>query len=518
MKTRFLIAVVALFASVEAFGANVQADEATFEAPVDLAGSVWLNNPYGSVDLVGGEGTKVVVTVQRIINAMNDQAMKDAKEAVNTTLSGDSRVRVVQTTYPEPRDRRWSAIVNYNVRVPRSVHVKIVGRAMDHIRVSQMLGNVNITAFSGIIMLTNLSGSSMVETINGRVIYDYPDRPVGNARVQAINANIDIYAPPGSVFDWVAETLTGELLTSFDVRGLFSGNVYRGHTTPTGGGPTLTTSTLSGRVTLLARGTSPQQARRLTRQAVNAPQGSGNSLPPVRKVQIPFIYDQMWLFAADVADVSVGEIHGSTRIQTGAGEVELGVVYGTAVVNSRGGPLNFGDMRGPLDVHTDAGDVIIRVSRQGGSASTEGGSVRVIYAGGPMTLRSGGGDIVVQQVAAPIDATTLSGDISLTLSPLLKTQRLTAKTSQGNITLVASPTFAADIDAVVITDDGDANRIHSDFNLTIRREAFNGRTRIRATGKINGGGERIELVAEDGSINISSQVVTPMVIANPRQQ
>jgi len=94
---------------------------------------------------------------------------------------------------------------------------------------------------------------------------------------------------------------------------------------------------------------------------------------------------------------------------------------------------------------------------------------------------------------------------------------MTAKTSQGNVALVVSPTFAADIDALVITGDADANTIRSDFNLTIRREAYNGKTRIRATGKINGGGERIELVAEDGSINISSQVIAPMVISNPRQ-
>jgi DUF4097 and DUF4098 domain-containing protein YvlB len=187
------------------------------------------------------------------------------------------------------------------------------------------------------------------------------------------------------------------------------------------------------------------------------------------------------------------------------------------VVNSRGGPLNFGDMRGPIDVHTDAGDVTVRVSRQGGTASTEGGSVRVIYAGGPMNLRSGGGDIIVQQANAPIDASTRSGDISLTLSPLQKTQRVTAKTSQGNVTLVVNPNFAADIDATLVTNDSDANRIHSDFNLTFRREAHNGKIRIRATGKINGGGERVELSAEDGSINISSQVVNPMVIANPRR-
>jgi DUF4097 and DUF4098 domain-containing protein YvlB len=516
MKFRFLIAVLALFASVEAFG-GVQVDEASFEALVDLNGSVLLLNAYGSVDVVGGDGNKVVITVQRVINAMNDQALKDAKEVVNTTLEGNASMRVAKTTFPEPRDPRWTAVVNYTVRVPRSVHVKVVGRSMDHIKVSQILGNVTVNAFSGTIILSNLGGASVVDTINGRVIYDFPDRPLANARITAVNADIDIYAPRESAFDWVAETLMGDLLTSFDMRGLFNGNVYKGHANNSGG-PTLTTITFSGRVRLLARGTAPEQARRVSR-TVSAPQGSSNtaSLPPVREVKIPIVYRAMWVYEADVADISIGEIHGSTRIMTGAGEVELGVVFGTANVNSRGGPLTFGDMMGPIDVHTDAGDVTVRVARQGGSASTEGGSVRVTYAGGPMTLRSGGGDIVVQQAAGSIDATTRSGDIGVTLSPLQKTQRVTAKTSQGNVTLVVNPNFAADIDAIVVTEDGDANRIHSDFPLTIRREAYNGKTRIHATGKINGGGERVELVAEDGSINISSQVVSPMVIASPRR-
>ena len=109
---------------------------------------------------------------------------------------------------------------------------------------------------------------------------------------------------------------------------------------------------------------------------------------------------------------------------------------------------------------------------------------------------------------------TRSGDINITVSPMLKTNRVLAKSSQGNVTLILSPSFAADIDATVVTDDADANRIRSDFNLSVRRETANGKTRLHATGKINGGGDRIELYAEDGSINISSQVITP--VAPPR--
>jgi hypothetical protein len=52
--------------------------------------------------------------------------------------------------------------------------------------------------------------------------------------------------------------------------------------------------------------------------------------------------------------------------------------------------------------------------------------------------------------------------------------------------------------------------------VTVRREQVGNKTRIRATGKINGGGERVELYAEDGDIHISSQNITPIRLANPK--
>jgi DUF4097 and DUF4098 domain-containing protein YvlB len=520
MKVRFLISAVALFASIEALAATPQVEQFSRQLPIDATGTIWLNNPYGSIDVVGTDDDKFTISVQRQITAMDEQSLKEAREAVIITFEGDARVRVVKTRFPEPRDPRWVAICNYFVRVPRSVNVKIGGRAMDHIRLTQLAGKVTVSAFSGTIILSNVSGASTVDTVNGRVIYDYAQRPTANMNVQVINADIDIYAPRESAFEWVAESLNGDLLTNFfDIRGLFHGKIFRGRWNGSGVVPTLTTQTVSGKVTLLARGTAPAEARRIVAVAsqgrsiasvsalpMPAPPATPN-LQTIKKFQVPIIYMQNWQFVTNVMDVAVGEVHGNARVQTGAGEVELGVVFGTCEVDSGGGPLTLGDLMGPIDVHTDAGDVGIRAARQGGTASTDGGIVRVGYAGGPMNLRSGGGDIVVLQAAAPIDAATRSGDVSITMSPTMKTNRVTAKTSQGNVTLIVTPTFAADIDATLLTDDADSNRIRSDFNLTISREVSNGKTRLHATGKINGGGDRIELFAEDGSINISSQAI-----------
>jgi len=191
--------------------------------------------------------------------------------------------------------------------------------------------------------------------------------------------------------------------------------------------------------------------------------------------------------------------------------VRLALVKGECTVVSLGGPLTLSDVFGPINARTKAGDILINAARSGGFVSTGGGLIRVLYAGGPMTLHSDGGDIIVRTATGALAADTPSGDISLTIDANAHSVPIEAKTGEGNVTLNVNPRFAADIEAVVITSDPEANAIHSDLNgLSFRKEQVGGRTRIRATGKINGGGERVELYAEDGSINISSQVITPV--------
>jgi DUF4097 and DUF4098 domain-containing protein YvlB len=221
-------------------------------------------------------------------------------------------------------------------------------------------------------------------------------------------------------------------------------------------------------------------------------------------------------YTTAMGNIIVGEVRGNARVFTGAGEIQLGTVYGHSNVVSLGGPLNLGDMLGAVNANTRAGDILVRAAREGGTIITGGGIIRLLYNGGPTELHSGGGDIVIRQAAAPIDADTQSGDIAVTVDPGSKTETVTAKTSKGNITLYVPTAFGADVDATVITSDPEANRFSTDLTgLTVRREQIAGKTRIRATGKLNGGGERVELYASDGAITITTRAPSPVSIVTP---
>ena len=68
----------------------------------------------------------------------------------------------------------------------------------------------------------------------------------------------------------------------------------------------------------------------------------------------------------------------------------------------------------------------------------------------------------------------------------------------------------------MLTSRPDANAIRSDFNgLTIKRDQVGSKTRIHATGKLNGGGDRVELFAEEGDIHISNVATSPVTVMSP---
>jgi DUF4097 and DUF4098 domain-containing protein YvlB len=516
---RILIAVAALLPATQLFAATFAASNRVVrEFAIDPSGSVWIDNPFGSIDVIGGDGNVVSVTVERSIVAPDAISMKEAADAVLVSFEGDSKVRLIRTVMPPTRNARWTALVDYTVHLPKSVAVKIGSKSADHIRISHLNGSVTVNGFAGTVIMDGVVGASAVSMVNGRIIYDYGQRPMAKAEVQAVNADIDVYVPASANFDWIADTLNGDILTTFPVRGSrFSGTVFHGQVNGSGG-PTLNTTTMMGRVLLLAKGTNPAQARSMRVNPVDHhPVPADVLLSPSQKIQLPFVTGD-WVFAASVADVSVGEVRGNAHVETGAGEVELGTVFGQCNVTSMGGPLNLGDIVGALFAHTGAGDILVRAARMGGQVTTDGGLIRVIYAGGPMTLRSGGGDIIVRQASGAVDAETTSGDITLTGDPNQRTLKVTARTLQGNVILNVNPRFGADIDATILTSDPDMNEMHIDFTgLTVRREQVGAKTRIRATGKVNGGGERVELYAEEGDIHISAQTISPIRLANPKR-
>lgn len=506
MKTRVLTAAIVLLTCGSAFAARTVSRTFSSDQTFGLAanGTFYLENPLGNVVIYGKDTPNVEAMLFKTVEGVDKDAVAAGRRQTTLIVGGDDNGRSVRTvTGPS---RGWTASVAWRIGVPRTANVRILTRAGDHIRVSGMRAGVQVKNFNGSIHLEDVVGAAIVESVNGSIYYQ-SSQVRGNVLLSTVNGSITVTVPPQAGFRWIAETIKGDIRTNLPARGTFFGNTFRG-TVNAPGGPTISTGSLMGNVQLYAEGRPVRLASSIRKSApIPAPNLRAGGGPAQRVVHGTFE------FATSLGNVSVEQIHGSANIFTGAGEVQLGAVNGACKVRSNGGPMQLGEILGPVDLETRAGDILVDTARRGGTITTRGGTIRLLYTSGPTRLISGGGDISVRQAAAPINADTASGDISIAVDATLKTQRVEARTAKGNVILNVTSQFAGEIDATILTSDPDADTFLSDIpGLSVSREQVGGKTRVRATGKINGGGEKIVLHATDGDIRISTGPVPPTVV------
>src|ERR1700753_2351008 len=172
MKLRNHLAIVALglLAATAALAAPpastlVSKDEFVKQFPLDVGGSFWIDNPFGNIEIVGVESSGLVVTVQKITRGVDQAALKEGREQTQVLLEGDNHVRSIRTIVPSVRTPRWSSEVSYIIRVPRTVHVKVLSQWSDHIHIANIYGNVTVKNVSGTIRLDDVAGASIVDSI-----------------------------------------------------------------------------------------------------------------------------------------------------------------------------------------------------------------------------------------------------------------------------------------------------------------------------------------------------------------
>jgi DUF4097 and DUF4098 domain-containing protein YvlB len=492
----FAMILGAAAASAATFGGAAEVYQKS--APIDADGTLVIVNPFGDIDIVGVDGlNEVAFTVRKTVNGTDEAAMKEGRENTALYFNGDNKARMIKTTIPIVHSLRWSSGVDYTVRVPRSLKLHIESHTGQRVHIVNVAGAVWVKNVNGNIILDNLTGTVSADSANGNVIFDSVFKPASEIQLASINGNIEIDVPADSTFRWAGQTLRGDFLATIPTTGRFTGPMFRGAVNGEHG-PMVSTTSLMGNVYVLRRGTHVDDAQSM-RAALAASGSNGEQMPRgvVAKTLQAAAFDGDLIFSTPLGNISVGQVRGAARVETRAGEVHLGSVQLQCDVVSLGGPVTLGEVMGPLTARTTAGDVIINATHQGG------GMIRMLYAAGVTNLHSAGGDIVVRQATGPISAETRSGDVTIVLDPTVHTTAVDAKSSEGNVTLYVSAQLAADIDATLLTSDASANDIRTDFpGLNIRRDQVGKKVRIRATGKVNGGGDRVSLYAEDGDITI----------------
>ena len=517
-----LVLLATLAAAGSAVAQVIVTDPLEHEFAIVAGGLVVIDNAFGNIHVSTHNAAKAVVSADRVIHAVDGNAVAEARNAVQRVVEGNDKLKILRTVQPPGMNARWSAQVNYRIMLPRNVNLKIQSQQTGGIRVTDLGGEISVKNFKGPVLIENPGSGLVVENINGDITVLAPRGLGASAQLVSINGSIAVRVPADANLTWDVDTVMGDARTDLRLRGgrYMSETRFRGNINDAGN-VTLTTQSFKGNVFLLlpgSSGTAATSVRTLAKQftrpepGIDAVSANDNR----RGVQLPLV-QKSFRYSTTIGDVKIDEIRGAAKIYTGGGEINLGSVFGYCDLLSRGGPLTLGEITGPLTARTEGGNISIQRARVGGTIITGGGTIQVQDLGGPGQLSSGGGDIIVRRAAGPITAETRSGDITITLDQKLKSERVTAKSAKGNILLTVPAGFGADVDATIITSDPSANAIRSDIaGLSVQREQVGAKTRIRATGKINGGGDRVELHARDGGIHIA--VESPRVIPMVPQQ
>ena len=147
-----------------------------------------------------------------------------------------------------------------------------------------------------------------------------------------------------------------------------------------------------------------------------------------------------------------------------------------------------------LDLHSSDGHINVDGTTGPAKIDTSDGAVEVHNFSGNIRARTSDGHITVDGVVSEVYLSSGDGHIEFTARPGSKMARgWLLHTGDGRVEIKLPQDFAAELSAH--TGDG---RITLDFPVTVNGDI--GRSRVR--GKLNGGGELLEITTGDGSIHV----------------
>ena len=208
-------------------------------------------------------------------------------------------------------------------------------------------------------------------------------------------------------------------------------------------------------------------------------------------------------------DISLVSAKKDVNLHTSGGDIDLRDISGRLEASTSGGNIGVERCSGEVSVSTSGGDIILRNTGGSTRAMTSGGDVQASNIDGGIVAKTSGGDLVLSDIRGPIDGSTSGGDVraSLSLTDFSKPHPVTLHSSGGSIELSIPEKLPATVRAEIIMDrrgwgSFDQYEIISDFPLTMTKDHEGGREIIRAEGKLNGGGDLIDLSTSSGNIEI----------------
>ncbi len=202
-----------------------------------------VDNVYGSIDIEGYQGTKVIVEVSKTVYADKNKDLEKGKQEINVgTAQKEGAIYVYLNSpytrfdletgsyehrefsfnyrrdYKHRKKRNYKYALNFKIKIPKNTSIDV--RAVNHgdMHVENVHGNLLIAKnVNGAIDLNNVSGKTDVNALNKDINITYAKNPTEESWYKSLNGDINIKFKENLNAAISYKTMNGKFYTNFEV-------------------------------------------------------------------------------------------------------------------------------------------------------------------------------------------------------------------------------------------------------------------------------------------------------------
>ncbi len=190
--------------------------------PLSAKGRIRLNNVNGRVEIVGWDGSDVVI---KALKHGRTQKSVDAVK-INVNSTPDEIAIHTEQSYSETGfSGIWSwfknggnnnAVVDYAIQVPRHARLANISSVNGRVVIDDISGDIEASAVNGEMQVQDAAGSLKLSTVNGRIVAELVS--LGGSQsvsFSSVNGQIEATLPAGANAEVSASTVNGGLTSEF---------------------------------------------------------------------------------------------------------------------------------------------------------------------------------------------------------------------------------------------------------------------------------------------------------------
>ena len=196
-----------------------------------------IKNVFGSINVQGYDGDKVMVAVKRTIKAKTQEDLELGKKELQLVVTADSDRVILRPDAPyidfdeeglryqwcDREEWNYEHSLDFEVRVPKRVKLHVGTINDGEVLVKNMSGpSLKVSNINGGITLDNVTGTTDLNCINGDVSITYVRNPSKDSRYYSLNGDINVTYQQGLSANVSFKTMNGEFFTDFDIARQFT--------------------------------------------------------------------------------------------------------------------------------------------------------------------------------------------------------------------------------------------------------------------------------------------------------